>query len=184
MLMRRRQSGFNLLELLTVVAVLAIVVSLGAPSLQLWFVSKRVMMKAEAVLNGLQLARAEAVRRNARVYFTLNADTSWTVGCVTAVGDNDGDGVADCPSTIQSKPADEGGQVDSLSLLPPGATTATFSGVGALTVNADASAALQNVTITKSGGGETSTLQVLITVGGQSRICDPEIDTAGDPKKC
>lgn len=190
MLMRSRHdpcgqsTGFTLIELLIVIAVLAIVVAVGAPNLQSWFVVTQVTAKTEAAMNGLQLARAEAVRRNARVYFTMGADTSWTVGCVTAVGDTDGDGVADCPDPIQSKPAGEAGQVDSVTRLPFGASMVTFNGVGAVAANADATATIASIDFTKTGGGVTKTLRILVTMGGQSRICDPEIETAGDPKKC
>ncbi len=106
---RNTQCGLTLIELMVVVSVLAILMTIAVPGFQSWIAKARVRLKSESVLNGMQLARSEAIRRNARIIFTVNTDSSWAVGCETVVGDNDGDGVADCPSVIQSKPAGEGG---------------------------------------------------------------------------
>lgn len=174
------QAGVTLLEAMVVLAIMAVLLMIGVPGLQSWFVSGQVTAKTEAILNGLQLARAEALRRNSRVYFTLGSDFAWTVGCVNAVGDLDGDGVADCPSIIQAKAAAEAGEGATLS----GSGTATFSGIGMLATNADASAPISQVDISYSAGGASKALRVLLTSGGQSRICDPAVTTTGDPAKC
>ncbi len=174
------QAGVSIVETMVVVAITAVLLMIGLPGLQSWFVSGQVTTKTDAVLNGLQLARAEALRRNSRVYFTLTSDFGWTVGCVTAVGDLDGDGVADCPSIIQTKSAQEAGSGPSLT----GAGTATFNGIGMLSANADASTALSQVDVSYSLGGVSKALRVLLTSGGQSRICDPAVTTTGDPAKC
>lgn len=184
MLNRKGSTGFTLIEMMVVVAIVAILSAIGAPMLQDWITSQQVKAKSDAILNGMQLARAEAIKRNTRVQFTLAADSSWSIGCVSVVADADGDGVPECPGTIQSKSASEAGNVDLLTLLPIGATQATFNGVGTLSANADASASLAQVEILKSGGGSSAHRTILLTSGGQSRICDPNVTTLGAPEKC
>lgn len=179
-----RQLGTSVIESMVVIAIIAIILMIGVPSLQSWLVSSQVAAKTDAILNGLQLARTEAIRRNAKVEFSIASDSSWSVGCATAVADQDGDGIDDCPATIQSKPADEAGLVDDLTLVPYGASKVTFNGIGTLSPNQDGSESLSQVDVTKSSADESVTLRVLITLGGQSRICDPAIETEGDPRKC
>lgn len=181
----RRLRGFSMIETMIVVAILAIVIGVAVPSLRSWIAGMQVRTKAEAMLNGLQFARGEALRRNARVVFTLAADSSWSVGCETAVAtDGDGDGVADCPLTIQSKPAAEaGGQGVLLSLLPVGASRATFNGVGMIVVNADGTATLASADFSSTAGG-SRTYRVVLTTGGQSRLCNPAETDAAKPEKC
>lgn len=181
----RRLRGFSMIETMVVVAILAIVIGIAVPSLRTWIADMQVRTKAEAMLNGLQFARGEALRRNARIAFTLAADTSWVVGCETAVAtDGDGDGVADCPSTIQSKPAAEAGAEGvSVSILPADADRATFNGVGMIVDNADGTATLATVDFASTSGG-SRTYRVVLTTGGQSRICNPAETDATKPEKC
>ena len=73
MLKRRepRTRGFTLVELLVVVAVLALIILLGLPNLSAWLQNTQIRNSAEAAVSGLQLARAEALRRNRIVRFNL-----------------------------------------------------------------------------------------------------------------
>ncbi|MBK7423660.1 MAG: GspH/FimT family pseudopilin [Propionivibrio sp.] len=68
-----------MIELLIGVAVLGILLALGASSFRVWIGNMRIRTTAEAIQNGLQLARGEAVRRNALVRFQLVNDL--TAGC-------------------------------------------------------------------------------------------------------
>lgn len=177
-----RQRGVTMAEVMMVVAIMAVLTATGVPSLQSWLAKSRLQLKTEAVLNGMQFARSEALRRNARVFYTLGTDSSWSVGCVNLVADNDGDGVADCPVLIQAKPAAEGGAGVVVAITPTAATTATFNGLGLIAANADASAAITQVDF--SATGTPQTYRVLLSSGGQSRLCDPAVTTTGDPRLC
>jgi len=75
-------SGFSLIELMVGLAVLAILLALGVPALSSWMQNTQIRNEAESIQNGLQLARAEAVRRNAVVRFQL-VDTIES-GCATS----------------------------------------------------------------------------------------------------
>lgn len=177
------QRGVTLLEAMVVISIVAIVVAVGGPSLQSWIASGRLHVKAESVLNGLQLARSEALKRNTAIFFTLAADSSWTVGCSTTVADLNNDGVDDCPASIQAKPAEEGGEGTTLTLTPPTSTTATYTGLSILaSTNKDGSVPFSAVNFATAG--TTKTYRVTLSSGGQSKLCDPAVTTVGDPRKC
>ena len=71
MLSHPPQRGFTLVELMIGIALLAIILAIGGPSFATWLQNTQIRNMSEAVKDGLQLARAEAVRRNARVRFQL-----------------------------------------------------------------------------------------------------------------
>ena len=73
------QRGFTLIEMMIGLAILAITIMLGVPSYTAWIMNTQIRNAAESVLNGMQLARNEAVRRNASVQLALDTQSSWTI---------------------------------------------------------------------------------------------------------
>jgi len=73
---RAPQLGLNLIEVMISLAVLSILIGLGAPGFVEWLQNQQIRAAAEATLNGLQVARGEAVRRNTPVRFALVSDLS------------------------------------------------------------------------------------------------------------
>lgn len=171
------QTGFTMIEMMVVVAVLAIVLSIALPNLQIMIANTQIRSVAESVRNGLQVARIEAVKRNESVRFTLNADSSWQIGCVTVVADLDGDGQADCPAVITQKGVREGG---GNAVTVVGAGQAAFTSLGTLT--AASTLALVNFTSTTVAG--TKALRITLGTGGNARMCDPSIVAVGDARAC
>ena len=78
--------GFTMIELVVTMAVLAILVALAAPSFESVFNNNRLTGNANQLLTGLQSARMEAVRRNARVVVCRNDDPDAALACNTAAG--------------------------------------------------------------------------------------------------
>jgi len=172
--MRIDYAGVSLVELLVTIMIVGILTAIALPNFQTWIRNARIRTTAEAITNGLQLARSEAVRRNTNVQFVLNADTSWTVGCENVV-DNGvvgvDDTVGDCPAAIQSRSKGEG----SANVLIT-ATTVVFNGFGR--------AANATVDVTDAGGGTgLRPLRVTVASGGGVKLCDPSVG-AGDPRVC
>ena len=165
-----KSSGMSLIELIIGVAILAIVMGIGAPSFWQWARNIQIKNAAESVTNGIQRARAEAVARNANVAFTLAADSSWTVSVVNPA------------SVIESKPASEGSQNTTLAILPAGATTLTFNNYGVAVPNVPASNALTRVDVTANGGSKN--MRVTIGVGGNAKMCDPSLVPGSKPSAC
>jgi type IV fimbrial biogenesis protein FimT len=70
-MLNRIHSGFSLIELIVGLAILASLMALGLPQYATFIANSRLRATAEGITNGLNLARAEAVKRNARVELVL-----------------------------------------------------------------------------------------------------------------
>ena len=75
-----RARGFTLVELLTVVSMVAILAAIAVPSFRQLIAAQRVRSATSALTESLWLARAEATKRNTNVGFLfVDAATPWTV---------------------------------------------------------------------------------------------------------
>jgi type IV fimbrial biogenesis protein FimT len=169
---RTHSSGFSLVELVIVVAIVAISMALGLQGIQDWIQSARIRTAAEGVLNGLQAARAEAIRSNASIAFTLSSPgtASGTGWSITEVRTGD---------AVQSKSNGEGSIGATLTVTPDEATTVTFNGLGRRAIaNKDLTPVLTSVTVNGS-------LRITISAGGEVRMCNPAVaSSTGDPTAC
>lgn len=180
-LLARRQAGFTLTELLIGIAIIAMTLGFGLPSMFAWLRSSQIRNAAESIQSGLQLARAEAVRRNTSVQFALtslaaNSGADWSVSCVTPSAECPGAGMAE--TEIQKYSALEG--APSAQVASPQATV-VFTGMGRLTP-VPASTIAINVTNPNGGtcvasGGTMRCLRILVSAGGQLKMCDPALPT-------
>ena len=105
MLSRRLQAGITLIEVLIAVAIVGLLLAFAAPSATVWIQNTQLRNSAESVLNGIQMARLEALKRNTNVSFQLTDanSTAWRVCLYDLAAD-------DCQATatvIASKPATE-----------------------------------------------------------------------------
>jgi type IV fimbrial biogenesis protein FimT len=82
----RRSGGFTMIELMIVVALIAIVLALAAPSFTNTLAKNRAQGVASELGTDLQYARSEAVQRNAPVRIIVGSDcyTIHTVGTTDA----------------------------------------------------------------------------------------------------
>jgi type IV fimbrial biogenesis protein FimT len=170
---RKTPAGFTLIELLITIAVLGVLLSVGVPAFRVWMQNTQVRNAADAVLNGIQLARTEAVRRNLNVEFALGSSADWTVQQAS-------------PRTfIQSRVAESGmtnkAQIDT---QPGGASTVTFSPLGGVTNNIDGSSTLQQIDVTAPGSPPgVRRLSIVISINGSPRMCDRDLPTT-DTRAC
>jgi type IV fimbrial biogenesis protein FimT len=197
-MLNRRQQGVTLVELVVGIAILAGLLTLAVPAFGRWIQDTQVRTAAESILNGLQTARAEAVRRNTIVRFMLtdrDGKVSWSVGCPTVT--------ADCPATIQTREAAESGTLAKVTVsadplpvpAPAGYFTGLISDAGELPaeVNFDglgrvftpaAGSVFTRADVTSTGSSEARRYVVVIGTGGQIRMCDPKMPYATDPRGC
>lgn len=70
----RGEVGFTLVELMTVIAVIAIIASVAVPAMQGLIRTNRLTAASSELVATLQLARVEAIRRNARVMVCASSD--------------------------------------------------------------------------------------------------------------
>ena len=189
-----RQAGMSLIELMIGIVVLGILLALGAPTFSRWTQSSQIRNAAEAIHNGLMLARAEAVRRNTAVRFQLVTTTTsacalsdtganWVVSLDSPAGACDAapsDNVA--PRIVQVRSAAEGSR--NAAVNAGGVSLITFNGTGQATGGAPAAI---NVTNPTGGacapGGPMRCMRVTVATGGQIRMCDPA-RAADDPQGC
>jgi type IV fimbrial biogenesis protein FimT len=78
-----QQLGYSMAELLVVLALAAILMSLAVPSMTSMLNSQKAKSMGTSFLASLNLARNEAIKRNARVVMCKSADST---GCVTSGG--------------------------------------------------------------------------------------------------
>lgn len=198
-----RQRGLGLIELMVGITLAALLMTLAMPSFITGMQNRQIRTVADAVQNGLMVARTEALRRNRNVKFQLQNGTGWTVGCETVDASTDPvTGEVACPATIQTR--DPGSTTkaqvatsqlvaatgsaasttvftDTLTFTPLGRTTTSTLPTGNLAVfdvtnpSTDACAA---------AGGEMRCLRVVVTSMGQVRMCDPAVTASTDPRKC
>jgi type IV fimbrial biogenesis protein FimT len=170
----RRQSGVTLIEIFVGLAIIALLVGMAVPSFIAWMHNSQIRAAAESILNGMQVARAEAIRRNTRVEFRLGAGSDWSVTLPTA---------PDPP--LQTRSKNEGSAKAVVAVQPADATAVTFAGMGWVTTNDDASPTLTQVDVTSSvlTGPEARPLRVIVSPGGSLKMCDPQV-AADDPRAC
>lgn len=105
-LRRRLPVGFTLVEMVVVMAVVAIVACLAAPSLREFLDARRMQGAAAALATDLRFIRSEAVARNQAVRFSLrplSGGTCYVVhtGAAGLCDCNGGDGPARCTGGAQ-----------------------------------------------------------------------------------
>lgn len=164
------QHGFTLIEMLIGIAILALLIMLGLPSYTAWIQNTQIRNATESVLNGMQLARNEAVHRNASVQLVLGTQSSWTIN-VPGTGEQ-----------VQSRTYGAGSTNVTVAVLPANATTITFSSLGRVAANADASASITQLEFDVPTSMRK--LQIRVAASGQVRMCDPAVTDATDPRYC
>lgn len=78
--------GFSLIELLLGITITGILLVMGVPSFKSWIQNAQIRTATEAIQNGLEMARAEAVRRNTLVRFQFTTTLDNNCARTTASG--------------------------------------------------------------------------------------------------
>jgi type IV fimbrial biogenesis protein FimT len=165
-------AGFTLIEMMAAVAVVAVVTALAIPNMRVFVSNAHIRGTAEEIRSGLNLARSEAIRRNAVVTFALNGN-GWDV--FVPGGNEDGTDltiVSRAPKqTVMSVDAD--------------LAQIQFSGAGWPTPFG--STMTVNITDETTGEcrptGGVDCRTVLVAAGGLVRSCDPAA-AAGSATAC
>lgn len=174
----RRQRGVSIVEAAIVMAVLAILLAGAMPTAQEWLANSRIRSAADSMLTGLQLARAEALKRNVAVEFVLDgaSTTGWTVR--TALSGEQ----------LQQRAAGEGTSDVTVAVTPEGAARVSFDGLGRRTANIDGSDPIDRIDIDLPAAvlaaDKTRDLRLQLGLGGQVALCDPNVVSDSDVRKC
>lgn len=170
MLSRAGQRGVTLAELMVAIAIFGILLAAGANSYTRWIQNQQIRVAAGSILNGMQVARSEALRRNTAVQFVLDA-AGWRV--IEAAG----------AAQVQAASLREGARNAVVTVAPAGSTMLTFGGLGRVEANTDASAPIARVDVTSTSTAADRPMRILAGVGGMLKMCDPAF-AAGDPRGC
>lgn len=99
--------GFSLIEALITVSVIAILALLSMPLFNSLVQKQRASGAAETLYNALQLAKSEAVKRNANVYVSFSTGNNWCYGinlnsaCNCSISNNCGLASVSAPASQQ-----------------------------------------------------------------------------------
>lgn len=185
--------GASLVELVVALAVGALLVVMAAPNYREWIQNSQIRTLAEGIQGGLQLARAEAVRRNAAVRFQFT-DTLTNSCSVSASGNNWVISLADPTGKCATAPSDTvdpyiiqsgyAGEGSANTVVAAGQARITFNGWGRPTsgVSIDISNPTGGTCVAASG--KMRCLRVTVSADGQVRLCDPAVSAATDPYVC
>ena len=202
-MLARRARGFSLIELLIAIAILATIVAMGLPSFNTFIANSRLRATTEVFYTGLQQARTAAVQNNAQVQFVFTTDNfdsginpnttnlatvaSGAISYLVRMADPAVPGnfiLLGSKSYLEGSGQANGG-TPPVQVNSGGVSTITFTPLGATTLGATATVAFTNPT----GGACATTgpmrcLNVVVSVGGQVKMCDPAVTAAGDTRKC
>lgn len=200
-MLRRYHSGFSLIELVVGLAIVALLIALGVPQYSTFISNSRLRVVTEGVANGLNIARAEAVKRNGRVELVFVDDEPIealvNIMTPTATGANwvvrEFVPTTNSYNFIEGKSGAEGtsragGAGVVITPVTAGVYngTVTFNGFGAMNTG-------QTLTfqftypaagLCAAAGGPLRCLNVVVSPGGQIRTCDPSVVTATDTRAC
>ena len=179
MLIAAKERGMSLVEAMIALVIAAILMATAMPMYSTWIQNTQIRTGTEAVLNGLQLARSEALNRNINVQFQVapggGTGTDWQVT------------VVDSGAVIQTRSAGSGSASATATPTPASTTTVTFNQLGRVVspTNNDGTVPLTAIDVTSSVSGFTGArpLRVTISSGGQIRMCDPSA-ASPDSRAC
>jgi len=204
-MLTRRPRGFTLVELMVTIAVLGLLMLATLPSVGVWLRNAEIRTAAESLQSGLQKARAEAVRRNQPVLFSLvqgakigvlgtdctlsTSSASWVVSM------NDPSGACDknasdsgAPGLIDKYAQGDGATHVSVAVLNEAcdaagtATQIAFDGYGRL-ATATVAAPIRCIEVSHANP-DSHKLRLVIGMGGTLRMCDPAVTDKNDPRIC
>ena len=166
--------GFTLIEIMIGLVVIGILSFIGLPEFSLMMANTQVRTAAEAITNGLQTARGEAIQRNGLVTFVMGVGSGYQVIAVST------------GEVVRNRSGKEGASTATITITPAGATEVTFDNFGRVTTNPDATAALQKIDVTAGTNAAIAAQAraMRVEIGTNVRMCDAQVTIAGDPRSC
>ena len=168
-----------------VVSIIFVLTTLGIPSYRAWVQNTQIYTAAEATMNGLQKAQAEAVKQNTNIEFVLGPP--WKIQVA-------GSGVIETSTSEGSKDVTLSGlNIDPVTAATATATTVTFNSLGGVGVpsnppfNTNGSAPLREIDFDSPKLAGLRKLRVTIGnkgVGSNIRMCDPALTGTASPRAC
>lgn len=190
--------GFTIIELVVTLALFGVLLGLGVPAFTTFIQNTQIRNAAETAMTGLNLAKAEAVRRNATVRFQFVTDLtascalsqnsgSWVVSQDSVAGACDvAPSDTTTPRSIRKQSAQDG--YPKVTVTSSGSSAIVFNGIGRIV-----GTGISQIDFTHNAmvcehidttNGTARCLRILITTGGSAKVCDPKISITTDPRYC
>jgi type IV fimbrial biogenesis protein FimT len=200
--------GFSLIELMVTVAVLGALLLAVTPLVRDWMLDTEIRNAAESISTGLGRARAEAVRRNEPVLFSLVAkdghpgqldntctvsstSASWVVSldppaghCGDPLGATTGIRILARHAHGDGSPGVTVEVRDATCQNAAGQGQVQFNGFGRALAGPTDPAAIRCIVVRHPGSSTTRTLHVVLNTGGTVRTCDPAATDPRDTRRC
>lgn len=190
----RYVQGFNLVEVMVVIAILAILLGLGVSGYGTYVANQKIRSAAEVFKTTLIMARAEAVKLNQRVEILRTNAVPVAANVESATSAADGvnlmvrAGAAGAFAFVEGRLGAEGtGAAAGVtpSVQATGPSTLTFDSFGMVVASTPAFVTTErfvdfdfsnpNAGACVADGGQVRCLRVRLSRGGQARLCDPSV---------
>jgi type IV fimbrial biogenesis protein FimT len=174
----RSESGFTLIELLVTFAVLAVMLTLAAPSFVTFQRNSELTAAANSLAASMSAARAEALKRQLNVFIRPASSDDWRQGW-TAYVDTNWNSTYDAGTDVQV--VQQGAMPASITIAsdgtPSDATShyVMFSGAGFMRDNTTgAFGSSRSIQLSSSAGGSRF---VIVNPAGRMRVCNPATES-------
>lgn len=197
--------GYTLIEVLVGIAILGILLAVGVPNMTQWIVANKARAASEFYLDGLSMARRQAVVHNARSRFVIMAGTNgqydWQVDlCFPAPGVPCTDDTGNWSTTAAAAAGDPEGAAGFRSVLraatslppsnilvpavaPAGAASIYFTELGWVDTSIPDRLSLLRLDPSAALSGDVRAAAVAVTLAGMAAKCDPAA-VAPDSRAC
>jgi type IV fimbrial biogenesis protein FimT len=196
---RTSSKGFTLIELVVVIALLALLFGLTVPSLAEWVRNARIRSTADSLQNAVRVAQAESLRRNRSIIlFRTNAQPPAIGSVAAANGRNWSIQTIARFDDVAAELIESGTLVEPQSGIDvAGPTALCFNSNGRLVTNASATGPTGTgvpsgtcnavdswYDFTMPSATAARPLRLRVTLGGQVRMCDPARSITASPDGC
>jgi len=190
------QRGLSLVELMVALTILGFALMMALPSMSSWLQNSKLRSAAESIMSGLQLAKSEAVSRNALVRFQLTStldnscvlsteSPNWVINTDTdTAAGKCGAAPSDTASPFIVHKRDPAKDPSGL-VVASDASSIVFNGLGRPTAAAGVNInfLINDASDCAASGGSVTCLRVVVSPAGQIRMCNPKFSLP-DPQGC
>lgn len=173
----RGHAGFSIVELLTVLAIVAVLAAIAVPNLGAVLQAQRLKVAVNDLFGSIGMTRSQALARNTRVQLSPRdpAGTDWSRGWTVFV-DHDEDGLPGAGDEILSEHAALVGSIAVGFAFSSAAAPfyIAYNGAGRSTSNKSDAARFGTVSLFQDG----AIRRIKINMLGRARMCDPARDAS------